>query len=843
MKIFFKAVIMSAGFAVPASVGAFTLTNLHSFAVSPSGAQPQSALVAGSGGLLYGTTVSGGTNGGGGTIFSISTNGALKSLYSFTGGADGLGVDSGVLPDASGNFYGAAPSGGTNGLGVVYKANTNGTLAVLYTFGKVTNGNGFVVDGAEPECDLIRGKDGALYGTTSFGGSFNDGTVFRITTNGVLTTLYSFGANTDPLSGTAMDGSFPLTGLIQASDNALYGTTSSGGTQDLNFGGDGTIFRITTNGAFSSLYSFGTLVDGSGNNLDGAFPQAALVQGTNGLLYGTASAAGYVGSGTVFQITTNGSLYVIYTFGGADGSTPNGRLLLLNDGYLYGTTSAGGSLDDGTVFKVVAAGPSIGTLTTLYNFSGPDGSSPFAGLTQAADGKLYGTTPIGGTNASGTVFRITTNGSFASLFSFPQVDDGQNPSANLLLAKDGNFYGTTEAGGDFGDGTVFRMSPSGNLTLLHTFGSLTNVSGVNLDGAGSEGTLIQGTDGGLYGTTPNGGLNGFGTVYRITTNGSFTVLYSFASSDGAAPWEGLVQTPNGAMYGTTTSGGAGDFGTIYRITTNGALTTIYSFSDTDGSAPYAQLVLGHDGLLYGTTSSGGPSEAGTVFKTDTNGSLSTIYSFTGGTDGMDPQAGLWLGSDGAFYGTTAAGGTGGFGTVFRITTGGALTTLAQFNGLNGEAPLAAVFQASDGSFYGTTSAGGTSGNGVVFQVATNGTLNSVSLDGITGSFPDSGVVLGPDGNLYTLAENGGFGGFGSIFRVNISVLAPVFQRIAKSGNTILLTWSAAATRSYQLQFKTNPTAGAWTNTGPVLTATNSTLQGTDTPGADPRRVYRVEMLP
>jgi uncharacterized repeat protein (TIGR03803 family) len=837
---------MSAGFALPASVGAFTLTELHSFAVSPLGAQPEAALVAGSGGLLYGTTSLGGTNGGAGTVFSISTNGALNSVYSFTGGADGSDVFSGLLPDTSGNFYGATPIGGTNDAGVIFKVNTNGVLTVLYTFGKLTNSFGYDLDGAGPEGDLIRGKDGALYGTTDFGGTYDDGTVFRLTTNGVLTTLYSFGVNTDAGTGTALDGSFPATGLIQASDNALYGTTTSGGTQDLNNGGDGTVFRVTTNGTFSSVYSFGTFVDGSGNNLDGANPLAALIQATNGLLYGTAASAGYGSSGTVFQITTNGSLTVIYTFsgagGGTDGAAPEGRLLLLNDGYLYGTTTGGGTLGDGTVFKVVAAGPNVGNLTTLYNFSGPDGAAPQAGLTQAADGKLYGTTAFGGSNSAGTIFRITTDGSFASLFSFPQVDDGQNPSANLLLAKDGNFYGTTEAGGDFGGGTVFRMSPSGNLTLLHAFGSVTNSSGVDLDGVGSEGTLIQGTDGGLYGTTPSGGLNGDGTVYRITTNGAFTVLYTFASSDGATPWEGLVQTSNGAMYGTTTSGGGGDFGTIYRITTNGALTTIYSFSDTDGSAPYAKLALGRDGLLYGTTSSGGASEAGTVFKTDTNGSLSTIYTFSGGTDGADPQAGLWLGSDGAFYGTTAAGGTG-FGTVFRVTTSGALTTLAQFNGLNGDTPLAAVLQTSDGSLYGTTSAGGTSGNGVVFQLTTNGALNYVSLDGITGSYPDSGVVLGPDGNLYTLAENGGFGGYGSIFRVNIVTLAPVFQHITKTGSTVLLTWTATATRSYQLQFKTNPVVGAWTNTGPVIVATNSIIQGTDTTGADPRRVYRVELLP
>ena len=203
----------------------------------------------------------------------------------------------------------------------------------------------------------------------------------------------------------------------------------------------------------------------------------------------------------------------------------------------------------------------------------------------------------------------------------------------------------------------------------------------------------------------------------------------------------------------------------------------------------------------------------------------------------------FLGNDGAFYGTTAAGSASGAGTVFRVTTNGSLTTLAQFSGVNGSSPLSGVVQTADGSIYGTTTSGGTSGNGVVFQITTNGALNAVSLDGITGSYPDSGVVLGPDANLYTLAENGGFGGFGSIFRINIITASPVFQRVVKTGSSILLSWTSVATRSYQLQFKTNPIQANWNNIGSPLTASGTTLQTNDTPGADPRRFYRVVLLP
>jgi uncharacterized repeat protein (TIGR03803 family) len=298
------------------------------------------------------------------------------------------------------------------------------------------------------------------------------------------------------------------------------------------------------------------------------------------------------------------------------------------------------------------------------------------------------------------------------------------------------------------------------------------------------------------------------------------------------------------MYGTTTGGGINHSGTVYRITTNGDFNSLYSFSGSgsDGDTPYARLVLAPDGFLYGTTDSGGSYGLGTVFKTDTNGALSTIYSFSG-TDGSYPDAGLCLGKDGAFYGTTSLGGASDDGTVFRITTTGSLTTLVQFNGTNGASPLATVAQTPDGSIYGTTSAGGTGDNGVIFQIATNGSFAYLSLDGIHGSYPDSGVVLGPDGNLYTLAENGGVGGYGNIFRVDIVAAAPVFQKIHKVGSSILLSWSAVSNRAYQLQFKTNLAQENWNNIGTQLTATTNTLQTSDTPGTDPRRYYRVFLVP
>jgi len=816
---------------------AFTLTSVHSFAVAPQGAQPRAPLVLASGGWLYSTAESGGTNGGGGTVFAINTNGTFKPLYCL---GTGNQLMAGLAADAAGNFYGVSASGGQYGQGSVFRITTNGAFSSLYNFGAVTNADGVALDGSNPEGDLVRGKDGRFYGTTYGGGAYDYGTVFCVTTNGTLTNLYSFGTLTDG-DGDPLDGAGPVAGLVQGADGAFYGTTSYGGSTDPDYGDNGTVFRITTNATLNLLYSF---TEG-----DGAVPDAGLVQGADGTLYGTTTQGGTSLDGTVFKITTNGALATLYSFtGGNDGSDPEARLLLGNDGNLYGTTAAGGASGDGTLFKLPATG---GSVSTLVQFDGANGATPMAGLMQTSDGSLYGTTQDGGTNDAGVVFRVSPAGAASVLFAFPQSNDGANPSADLLSARDGNLYGTTEAGGLYDCGTIFRVSPAGNLTLLYTFGSLTNAEGDPLDGDDAEGILIQGLDGSLYGTTADGGAEYDGTIFQITTNGAFKVLYSFSDSDGSIPLAGLIQTPDGLMYGTTSSGGANEDGTVFQISTNGSLATLYSFgaitdSDgdpLDGAAPDAGLVLGPGGFLYGTTSSGGSANSeGTVFKITTNGALTTVYSFSGGADGGDPEAGLIVGKDGALYGTTYGGGASGEGTVFRITTNGSLNTLVNFAGTNGAYPMAGVVQTADGSLYGTASGGGIDNYGVVFQVATNGVLSWLDLDGVTGSYPESGLVVGSDGNLYVPAEYGGDGGDGNILRVNI-VAAPAFQRIVKTAAGISLAWSTFANCSYQVQFKTNLAQANWNNLGSPLAATNTALQISNSPATDPRRFYRVVLLP
>jgi uncharacterized repeat protein (TIGR03803 family) len=385
------------------------------------------------------------------------------------------------------------------------------------------------VDGANPAAVLVQAANGELYGTTSRGGAFGGcssigacGTVFKITPEGTLTTLYSFCAQ----SG-CTDGLYPRGGVVQATNGDLYGTTFAGGAYAAEGNGGGTIFKITPSGTFTTLYSFCAQSECA----DGDTPFGGLAQAANGDLYGTTANGGanknsdaLYGGGTVFKITPHGALTTPYSFCSlsvcTDGEIPYGGLVQAPNEDLYGTTIGGGanclSLGGcGTIFKITPSG----TLTTLYSFcaqSGcPDGQQPQAGLVRATNGALYGTTTFGGTYAEGTVFKINPSGTLTTLYSFcPQSGcaDGYQPYPGLIQASDGNLYGTTPGGGANGDGTVFKMTPSGTLTTLYSFCAQSACA----DGQNPTATLVQATNGDLYGTTEYGGAAGDGTVFRLS---------------------------------------------------------------------------------------------------------------------------------------------------------------------------------------------------------------------------------------------------------------------------------------------------------------------------------------
>lgn len=356
---------------------------------------------------------------------------------------------------------------------------------------------------------------------------------------------------------------------------------------------------------------------------------------------------------------------------------------------------------------------------TLYHFAtGEDGANPNAGFVAAKD-LLYGTTSLGGTDNDGTIFSINTNGTVKVLYQFTGSPDGEGPYANVLDVN-GTFYGTTALGGEYDSystfdqgGTVFKVTPDGKETVLHSFGGVS-------DGRDPLASLID-VNGTLYGTTELGGADGSGTVFTITTSGKERVLYSFqkGESDGTAPSANVIDV-DGTLYGTTDGGGAYGEGTVFSISIKGKERVLHSFGyGSDGNSPVAGLI-DVNGTLYGTTFYGGTKEAGTVFSISTSGEEKVIYNFRRGHDASGPYANL-IDVNGLLYSTTASGGSRGIGTIFSITTTGKEHVLHSFGVSDGYQPAAGLIDVK-GTLYGTTSSGGggagchTYGCGTVFSI-------------------------------------------------------------------------------------------------------------------------------
>jgi uncharacterized repeat protein (TIGR03803 family) len=350
---------------------------------------------------------------------------------------------------------------------------------------------------------------------------------------------------------------------------------------------------------------------------------------------------------------------VLAAFGSPGPQGAQASLIQATDGNFYGTSSSGGEANAGTVFQLTPAG----TLTQLYAFTGgPDGGYPTASLVQGADGNFYGTASQGGAAGAGTIFQITSSGTFTVLYSFTGGPDGANPFSNLIQGADDNFYGTTSQGGAFGAGTVFQWTSAGALTVLYTFTGAA-------DGGNPYAGLIQ-SDGSFYGTASSGGASSAGTVFQLSPSGNVTVVYSFTGgADGGYPIGGVIQATDGNLYGTTYQGGDSGAGVVFQLSPAGSVNLLHTFTGgADGAYPYAGLIQAPDGSLYGTALAGGDvnTSAGTVFRATGSGSFTVIHAFTGGTDGTEPAAALTLGTDGNFYGVTYAGGDFGGGTAFRI---------------------------------------------------------------------------------------------------------------------------------------------------------------------------------
>jgi uncharacterized repeat protein (TIGR03803 family) len=428
-----------------------------------------------------------------------------------------------LIQGTNGDYYGTTSQGGKYGGGVVFKVTPSGKLTDLYSFCAQTGCS----DGMSPWTSLVLGSDGNFYGTTNRGGH-GVGTVFKMTLGGKLTTLYSF----CPATG-CTDGANPV-GLVQASNGSFYGTTQSGGAT-----GFGTVFEVSSAGTFKKLYTFCS----SNNCVDGLYPLSAPMQSTNGNLYGTTNGGGSHGSGVVYEITTAGVFKVLYNFCSqancSDGEFPVGGLIHDLAGNFYGTTQYGGNVNGwGTVFEITTTNQ----LIILHSFDNTDGAYPLSALLQASDGNFYGTTSSGGgVNNAGTIFEITSGGVFSSLYSLclPSSCNGSGPQYALAQATDGTFIGTTSNGGSYGDGNVFSYS-TGLGPLVETVpvaakvgkriiilgNGLTGSTSVTFNGTTATFTVVSNTE--ITATVPTGATTGTVTVTTPTgtlnSNPAFQVL-------------------------------------------------------------------------------------------------------------------------------------------------------------------------------------------------------------------------------------------------------------------------------------------------------------------------------
>ncbi len=611
--------------------------------------------------------------------------------------------------------------------------------------------------GIQPLAGVVRGPDGNYYGTTIAGGAYGGGAIFKLTPAGVLTNLASF----DYPRGN------PQSALIVGSDGNLYGTTNGNPVADV---GDGTIYRVTLAGQLTILATFPPV----GNQ---PVTPNKLVQGSDGNFYGTLGRGGDQTKGAVFRMTPAGDVTNLVSFDGAQGATPSAGLVEGGDGNFYGTTEIGGTVNNGTAFRITPSG----TLTTLFSFqySSPVGGFPSAELIQGSDGSFYGVTSGGGANFGGAAFKLTSQGALSFLAALPS-NNVVKPSP-LTVGSDGDFYGTTVDG-------FYRLTPAGVLTVLVDFNAA-------FDGRQAEGPLLPLGNGEFLGTTYAGGtigLNEFGSVHRLTEKGGATPFAIFPKLLGRGFISELFEAANGHFYGTFADSGRGNGSPIpgaFKLNPAEGATPLGAFRTSTVAGSSSRLVQALNGDLYGAFERGGigsgsPPPSGFVYRITPAGSISTVFQFRGdgfspNTNGDRPGAGLTRGPDDSLYGTTQSGGAEGKGTFFKIDAARTLSTLASFSTATGSGPTDLIF--SDGLFFGLTSFGGANNRGALFSVTTAGQINVIApMPADSQRAVNSHLILGRDGNFYGAAFAGGMNNLGTVFRLT---KAGVFSTVASMDET------------------------------------------------------------
>jgi uncharacterized repeat protein (TIGR03803 family) len=589
-----------------------------------------------------------------------------------------------------------------------------------------------------------------------------------------------------------------ITPYVHAQNIQLWGTTFSGGAK-----GGGTIYKINDDASgFQTRYSLATPESPKGN----------LLQANDGLLYGTSGIGGANGTGFIFTYNTASSTYVdVFDFTHSDGMYANGSLIQATDGKLYGMTNEGGAYNDGVLYSF---NPTGNVYTKLHDFYLPDGYFPYGGLVQATNGKLYGLTSGGGAYGSGVLFSYDISlSTYTDEYDFQQTD-GEYAQGSLLQAADGKLYGLTLYGGinssgnifsyDIAQDTLYDLYDFGGSDGYYPLGSLiqasngllygmTEYGGTNgnifsydiagnvlttvyffngTDGNSPQGSLLQAADGKLYGMTNTGGLNDKGVLFRYDISlSAYQVLYNYNGAEGKNPLADVIQASDGHLYGFANNGGAGNVGAMfsYNISTT-AYSDLHDFATSNGAYPENNYIQANDGNFYGTTSTSGDYNQGTLFKFNPiSNTYNALYHFSE-ADGNFPFGEPVQASDGKLYGLTNSGGTDNYGVIYRYDiASGIYSVLHNFNGADGQSPwVSNLLEVGSGKLYGMTHYGGANNYGVLFSYDIGSNTYSVlhDFDQATGQGPHAGLMRATDGLLYGTCGHGGAHNHGVIFSFN-----------------------------------------------------------------------------
>ncbi len=551
--------------------------------------------------------------------------------------------------------------------------------------------------------------------------------------------------------------------FITAQNTQIWGTTSGGGEYEY-----GTIFM--TDGFGENQ----TVVHSFKIDYPGAFPFfTKLCEGDDGKLYGMTMQGGIYEDGVIFEYDTETDSYSVkVNLEDSLGRRPLGSLLQASNGKLYGMVQMGGANNLGVLFEY---DPISDIYTKILDFDGDNGGAPYGALIQAGNGKLYGLTSIGGANNVGVLFEYDPSTNiYTKKIDFDGTNYGSNPYGTLLLADNGKLYGMTNAGGTNGDGVLFEYDP-----VTDTYTKKIDFDATST-GSGPYASLVQLSDGKLYGMTPNGGTNGYGVIfeYDISSN-TLTKKFDFDNSNsGASPYGDLQPTPDGKLYGMTSSGGANGSGVLFEY--DPSTDTYTKKLDFDNSValggfPYGSPILASNGKLYGLTTMGGKTQYGVLFEYDMETDTYTKkLDFNYSENGYLPSSSVALADNNKLYGTTEKGGEYGYGVLFEYDpASGTYTKKMDFDGTNtGAFPRSTLIKASNGKLYGMTFQGGSNNKGVLFEYNPAGNTYNKILDfsSTTGYWPYGYILAADNGKLYGMTSRGGQYSKGVLFEYDLSTL-------------------------------------------------------------------------